>query len=369
MKRIVLCLLLLASPLPALAETPEQTAAKIVAGVELMVKDPADQLRNLLAKQQHYHDRGLVSRKPEDFRISIAIAARMAPLIGDNAKAREQMLSYQERSQQQLCSLVSRGPACTDISYNFDLNLDREALKSNKQLRKAREEALSKAQVADPVYNKNIGIKNRWLAAIYLDALGESERSPKKRMQAAEELKAIIGAMQPGTHNWARASNYRGQIFMETALQHQGKSTLKRLETAQSIFENALARMASPSLIRQRAMIHSNLANTLISISHRRNNLELATAAYEHAQQAANYYDRYVDPWSWAFSIGNRGVARILMAELSNKPEWRKQAIEDMKAASKMLRKQQDKSGKAYLDYWIRRASSPINKKKGSITL
>ena len=95
MKRIVLCLILLASPLPTMVETPEQTAAKIVAGVELLVKDPADQLRNFLVKQQHYHDRGLVSRKPEDFRISLAIAARMAPLIGDNAKAREQMLSYQ----------------------------------------------------------------------------------------------------------------------------------------------------------------------------------------------------------------------------------------------------------------------------------
>lgn len=242
-------------------------------------------------------------------------------------------------------------------------------MKSTKQLKKAREESLAKAQLADPIYNKNIGIKNRWLAAIYLDALGERERSPKKRMQAAEELAAIIDAIQPGTHNWAIASNYHGQIFMETALQHQGKSTLKRLETAQSIFENALARMAGPNLIRQRALISSNLANTLISISHRRNDLKLATAAYEHAQQSANYYDRYVDPWSWAYSIGNRGVARTLMAELANKPQWRKQAIEDLTAASKMMRKQRDKDAKAYFDNWIRRAATEINKKKKTINL
>jgi hypothetical protein len=114
MKPILLCLLLLATPLPAMAETPEQTAAKIVAGVELLVKDPADQLRNLLVKQQHYHDRGLVSRKPEDFRISLAIAARIEPLIGDNAKAREQMFNFRVRSQQHLCSLVSDGTACKE---------------------------------------------------------------------------------------------------------------------------------------------------------------------------------------------------------------------------------------------------------------
>jgi hypothetical protein len=364
MKRIALCLLLLTASLPAQAEAPEQTAAKIIAGVELLVNDPADQLRNFLVKQKHYHDRGLASRKPEDFRISLAIAARIEPLLGKDDKAREQMLSFQARSLTHLCTLVSR-PDCGDLAYDFHLNPDREAWGSKQKLKKARAEALAKAKVADPVFNKNIVIKNRWLAAIYLDALGTLEGATKKRLQADKELKAVLAIMQPGTSNWALACKHRGTINLELALKFKAKKKLAQLEKTRAIFEGVLERMATPHLERMRAIISAHLANTLIAMS--QNRTDLVSSAYSHAAQSSTFFDRYADPWLWAYATGNRGVARTLMAEFENKAEWRKEAIEDMQAAIKIMKKQKDNSSADYFEGWVHRASTPD--KKQTITL
>lgn len=200
-------------------------------------------------------------------------------------------------------------------------------------------------------------------------ALPPASRLSPKRMKAADELDSVIADMQPGTFNWASASNHYGVIFLETALKFKGKQTIARLEKARTIFESALNRLFGTARAEYRAMMSSNLSNTLIALSDRRKNPEFAKAAYEHAMQATNYYDPYVNPWEWAYSIGNRGVARVMMAEFAKKPEWRKQAIEDLKAASKMMRKQHDSEARAYFQSWIQRASAPINKKQPTITL